>query len=128
MKKSELGLRGETLAAEYLKEKGYNIVERNYRSGHLETDIICENDERVIFVEVKTRTPASARFSRPSASVDAKKAARLIACAEAYIREKWLAGKMPKRVRIDVVEVLVDKSDVKINHIENAVMKKESVD
>lgn len=128
MKKSELGLRGETLAAEYLKEKGYNIVERNYRSGHLETDIICENDERVIFVEVKTRTPASARFSRPSASVDSKKAARLIACAEAYIREKWLAGKMPKRVRIDVVEVLVDKNDVKINHIENAVMKKESVD
>ncbi|MBO4353481.1 MAG: YraN family protein [Clostridia bacterium] len=128
MKKSELGLRGETLAAEYLKEKGYDIIERNYRSGHLETDIVCENDERLVFVEVKTRTPASARFARPSAAVDAKKAARLIACAEAYMREKGLAGKMQKRVRIDVIEVFIDGADVKINVIENAVMKKESVD
>jgi len=128
MKKSELGLRGENLAAKYLAASGYNVIERNWRAGHLETDIICEDDGHLIFVEVKTRTPASDRYGRPSASVDRRKAARLIACAEAYIREKGLGDNSNKRVRLDVVEVYIDKGDVRINHIKNAIFKQEDTD
>ena len=128
MKKSELGLRGERLAAEYLAKNGFNVIERNWRSGHLETDMICEDDGHLLFVEVKTRTPASNRYGRPSAAVDRRKAERLIACAEAYIREKGLAENLNKRVRLDVIEVYIDKEDVRINHIKNAIFKQETTD
>ena len=76
MKNHEIGMAGEALACEYLISRGYSIVCRNYRSGHLETDIICENATHILFVEVKSRlcrgTPS--RFGRPGAAVDASRA------------------------------------------------------
>ena len=127
MKKSEIGRRGEEDAAKYLSEHGYEILHRNYRAGHLETDIICSGEGRTVFVEVKTRTPASKKYGRPSASVDRKKSERLIACAEAYISDMKRSGKTPQGPRIDVIEVYYDGESVKINHIKNAVMKEEQI-
>ena len=51
----EVGKAGEDFACRYLLSKGYEILHRNYRSGHLETDIICENETHILFVEVKSR-------------------------------------------------------------------------
>ncbi|MBR7083285.1 MAG: YraN family protein [Clostridia bacterium] len=125
MKRSELGRRGEDEAAEYLEKNGYAVIARNYRAGHLETDIICEDETHTVFVEVKTRTPASEKYGRPAASVDKKKSENLIRCAEAYLRVARAEGRQTKRPRIDVVEVYFVGGAIKINHIKNAVIKKE---
>ena len=126
MKKSELGRRGEDEAAKYLAGAGYTVVCRNARIGHLETDIICEGDGHTVFCEVKTRTPASKKYGRPSASVDKSKQLHLINFAEAYMRKKRADGITIMPPRIDVVEVYISGGDVKINHIKNAVLKETS--
>ncbi|MBR0235677.1 MAG: YraN family protein [Clostridia bacterium] len=126
MKRSDIGRRGEEAAAQYLAANGYEIIARNYRAGHLETDIICRRDGRTAFVEVKTRTPASAKYGRPAAAVDKRKSERLVACAEAYIREMRARGEDVPRPRIDVIEVFFSGAECKITHLQNAVMKEEN--
>lgn len=125
MKKSELGRRGEDEAAKYLEKNGYAVIARNYRAGHLETDIVCEDETHTVFVEVKTRTPASDKYGRPAAAVAGKKSVNLIKCAEAYLRAARAEGRRTKRPRIDVIEVYIDGGATRINHIRNAVIKKE---
>lgn len=124
--KTDIGKLGETLAAEYLLKKGYRICHRNHRIGHLEIDIICENETHLLFVEVKSRTDFGgiSRYGRPSAAVDEKKRARLVSAAESYLRENMTA----KKPRIDVIEVYLVRyggmytlSPKGIRHIENAV-------
>ncbi|MBQ9748229.1 MAG: YraN family protein [Clostridia bacterium] len=124
MKTGEVGRLGETLAAKYLESKGYTVRERNYRTGHLELDLICEDALRLIFVEVKTRidTGAPSRLGRPARAVDARKRQHLTDAAEAYLR----AHPSTKRKRIDVIEVCLypDGSLMQggIRHIENALL------
>ena len=67
MRNLEVGKAGEDFACRYLMSKGYVVLHRNYRSGHLETDIICENDTHILFVEVKSRmdTGTPSRYGRP---------------------------------------------------------------
>ncbi len=114
----ETGKLGERLAAEYLIKKGFTVVCRNYHSCDGEIDIICENDERVVFVEVKARR--STYYGRPCAAVDLKKQRRFIATAEKYLSE----NKCEKRIRLDVVEVYLDGRENKIVHLENAFVKR----
>ena len=118
--KRKTGKEGEDKAAELLEKSGYRILFRNKRYGHLETDIICEDDEYIVFVEVKTRKENPA-FGRPSSAVDAKKRKNLISCAEAYLNEYGTKGKL---VRLDVVEVYVKDGKVyKTEHLKNAITK-----
>ena len=127
MKTTEIGAVGEDLAAEYLKNKGFSIVERNFRTRHLEIDLICENETHLLFVEVKTRTDTGAisKYGRPAAAVDAKKRQHLVDAASSYLR----ANPTSKKPRIDVLEVylnrkgaLVTLSPRGIKHIENALI------
>ena len=121
----EVGKAGEDFACRYLVSKGYVILHRNYRSGHLETDIICENETHILFVEVKSRmdTAKPSRYGRPGSACHFKKRQNLRLCAEAYLRE----NKTDKKPRIDVIEVYLRHmsgvcvlSDTGIHHIENA--------
>ena len=121
----EVGRAGEDFACRYLCSRGYVIVERNYRSGHLETDIICENETHILFVEVKSRieTGKTSRFGRPGNACDFKKRQNLRRCAEDYLRKHEI-GKKP---RIDVIEVYLRRvsgvcvlADKGLHHIENA--------
>ena len=57
------GFAGEDMAANLLRQKGYRILERNWRCGHLEVDIIAETDDYLVIVEVKTRK--STAFGEP---------------------------------------------------------------
>ena len=84
--RAEIGRRGEGIACRYLIEKGHTILERNWRSGHLEVDIISLDREGLHFVEVKSRVaPFSAA---PEESVGYVKQKRIIAAAERYIHSR----------------------------------------
>lgn len=116
------GNMGENIAAEYFEKSGFSVICRNFRAGHLETDIICENETHIVFAEVKSRRelPSLLKYGRPAAAVTPKKARNLVECARAYLRENQTA----KKPRIDVVEIYFEADGSfagKIKHIENAV-------
>ena len=68
---NELGAWGEELAAAFLRQKGYVIVERNWKMGHRDIDIIAKDDDMMVFVEVKTRR--NRVFGEPEDAVDYRK-------------------------------------------------------
>ena len=76
------GNKGEELAVNYLSEKGYSIVERNWRFRYAEVDIIASKNNRLHFFEIKTRT--SDRFGKPEESMSHKKMNMLKTAAEEY--------------------------------------------
>ena len=124
------GKKGEDSAASFLCGKGFSIIGRNVRSGHLETDIIAKNDTHIVFCEVKTRSEypeARHAFGRPSAAVDRNKQKKLIFAAQEYMRKNREAteGLFP---RIDIIEVYLQPDSekykvLKIVHMENAVRR-----
>ena len=93
-----LGAAGETAACDYLVRHGYRILERNARAGGVELDIVAERRGVLVFVEVKTRR--SARHGGGEEAVDARKQARIVRGASA-----WLHDRRPRtrRLRFDVV-------------------------
>jgi putative endonuclease len=78
-----LGQQGEDLAAEYLSALGYQILERNYRAGHQELDIIASQNNLLHFVEVKTRR--SSQFGFGEDAMHKKKIGLLLQAIDAYL-------------------------------------------
>ncbi len=121
--KKAVGNRGESIVADYLEEKGYKILERNFKSKRNEIDIVAEDGDSIVFVEVKTTSSdRSEDFKRPSEAVDKNKKERIIECARDYIMKHRCAY---DGYRFDVVEVYLNRDTPEINHIENAFYKKE---
>ena len=114
-KRNELGRLGETLAAEFLVEKGWKILERNVTMKLGEIDILAMVGETVVVVEVKTQT--SAQFLDPIFQITAAKQRKLRLLASA------ISTRYPDRnVRIDAVTVYwKGESDPVIRHLENMV-------
>ncbi|MCW5203487.1 YraN family protein [Desulfobulbus sp. US2] len=106
------GRSGEALAAQYLEQQGYIILERNYRLRIGEVDIIARDGEYLVFIEVKTRR--STRFGSPFEAVDARKQQQIVKIASAYLQGKELP------VRFDVVAVHLNGQDVRIEVLKNA--------
>lgn len=98
--KDELGRRGEQVAAEWLEERGYALVERNWRCPSGELDLVLRDGDTLVFAEVKTRS--SLEFGHPFEAITSKKAARLRRLAAAWCRER---GPGVGAVRIDAVAV-----------------------
>lgn len=94
------GRLGEHLAARHLADKGYRIVESNYKNRFGEIDIVAMDGETIVFVEVKARR--SARFGSARASVSRAKQRKISMVALAYLKEKGGTG---KKARFDVVAV-----------------------
>ncbi len=131
--KGSIGKRGEELAAEYLENAGFTVMERNFHVSHDEIDIIAENDKYIIFVEVKTRaqTAVNMRYGRPCMAVNYSKKQKMLRAVSEYLR-RYKSAKCP---RIDVIEVYmppvredspIDTNTLmplKIKHITNAVHK-----
>jgi putative endonuclease len=108
-----VGRWGEQAAAEYLEQKGYTILERNFRAEHSEVDIIARQDNVLVFVEVKARS--SNRYGYPEHSVTPRKKMHIMSAAEKYILEHpefqtW---------RVDVIAVEGETGEAKIVHFEN---------
>jgi putative endonuclease len=97
----ELGRAGEDRAAEWYIARGYQIVERNWRSGAGEVDLVCARDNVVVFSEVKTRR--TDRAGLPAEAVTRPKQLRLRRLAAEYL-SRHVCG--PCDVRFDVVSVL----------------------
>jgi len=103
MDRRERGVRGETLAADLLTQRGWAIVGRNVRCGGGEIDLVARQGEEYVFVEVRTRRRGG--LATPEESVDPRKQARLRRAAEAYMGQN---GKLDHPWRIDVVAVELD--------------------
>ncbi|MCX7862537.1 MAG: YraN family protein [Bacteroidales bacterium] len=107
------GLKGEELALQYLKEKGYRILYQRWKFKHKEIDIIAQKDDTLIIVEVKTRT---SDFFIPEDSVDSKKQQFLIEATE------WFSQQYSdfNNIRFDIIAITTNNNKISIRHIENA--------
>lgn len=110
----DLGKKGEETAANYLAAKGYQIIERNWRFGKDEVDIIAEHDNFLVIVEVKTRS--SSYYGDPEEAVDEQKQRLLIHAANEYVLQK----EIDLEVRFDIFSIIIESGKQTINHIEDA--------
>ena len=118
--KQELGAKGESLARDMYKIKGYRIVKQNFKCKVGEIDLICIRDKTLVFCEVKTRTRLT--FGLPAESVDEKKKRHLRRVASSYLSQGLRLNRLYKDfdIRFDVVEVIFVGIKCEVNHIENA--------
>lgn len=110
----KLGKDGEDIAARYLKEKGYHILEKNWRSHPYELDIICQQEDEIIFVEVKSRNS-----NNPQDALNAfhnEKQNNIIKAAKSYLSETNTWG---KPCRFDLICVYGENKNVE--HFENVI-------
>ncbi len=110
----ELGQKGEEVAVNHLLTKGYEVVERNYKWKNSEVDIICKKENRLIIVEVKTRN--SIALGEPYLSVTRSKQRQIIKVANHFI----VSNNVHEDAQFDVVSILLNQHQLKIEHIENA--------
>lgn len=114
-----LGVRGEQLAAEYLTRKGWKILDRRFRSGHRDIDLVMERirgETRLIaFVEVKTRV--SPHFGGPLGAVHWRKQREMAHAARDWMSRRRQAG---DTFRFDVVGVVYGGGMPEVIHVENA--------
>jgi putative endonuclease len=114
--RQKLGHSGEDLAAVYLQEAGYRILERNYRTRLGEIDIIARDGDTLVFVEVKVRRSPS--FGSAKAAVTAAKRRRLSMVALVYLKSP--AGRGTSRARFDVVAVDRHGPEARLELVRNA--------
>ena len=111
-----IAIKGEELASKFLKKKGYKIIDRNFRKGYGEIDIIAVKGRTLVFIEVKTRT--SNAYGTPFEAITPFKLHSLVRTAQFY---KLFKPNLPDSLRIDAVSVILDENSGtnKIDHMEN---------
>lgn len=118
MKRRDTGILGEKLARDFLKKRGYHILETNYRCPHGEIDIIAKHKDSLVFIEVRAKR--SPEFGSPEESITPAKKEKIRATAYHY---QQTHDNLPPSWRIDVVAVELDQrgKPSRIELIENAV-------
>jgi putative endonuclease len=112
----ELGAEGEDRAARYLVGQGYRIVGRNVRAGGVEIDLVARRGSLIVFVEVKSRSGRA--LGPPELAVDARKRARLVRGAAAWLHEN---ARGAGRARFDVITCERDRAGSwTLRHLEAA--------
>ncbi len=114
---NQLGKWGEEYAETYLRDHGYDIMERDWRIGHRDIDIIARSPDGhdVVFVEVKTRT--NDVVTKPEDAIDIKKIRNIGMAANAYVKAKNIVDNL----RFDVMSIVGDCADnAQIEHIKDA--------
>lgn len=111
----DLGFKGQDLAEKYLLNNAYQIIEKNFRFGHLEVDIIAfdKTSSFFVFVEVKTRSLLSDDVNLKQSQIKKLKKAMLI-----YSLQQSLSL---ENIRLDYIEIFLDKktSKAKLKHLKN---------
>lgn len=108
------GAEGEDMAATYLEQKGFVVLERNYRYKRSEIDLIVRRGNWLIFVEVKTRT--SDAYGLPEEFVDYKKKKKIFEGADYYMFYINWSG----NVRYDIIAISMASGQPRIHHLEDA--------
>lgn len=113
----EIGTHGENIALEYLLNKGYKLISKNFRTNFGEIDIIVKRNDTLCFVEVKTRY--NSNFGFPAHSITINKQKRIKKASLLFVNKEKLFN---LNLRFDVVEIFLNYNDDShiINHIENA--------
>lgn len=105
---------GEEIAANFLKNKGFKIIDRNFRARNTELDIVAVKDNTLVFVEVKTRT--SDKFGTPFEQIAYWKLKSLVKAAEFY---KLTHKNLPDLMRIDAISVQYYLNGPQVEHLQN---------
>lgn len=112
---NDFGVRGEELAREYLQEKGYVILETNYRISNAEVDIVAKYNKLIVFVEVKTRRQS--KYGNPEIAVNREKRGNMKRVARGYINIHRIKGE----VRFDIISIILSMSgNAEVTHFEDA--------
>jgi putative endonuclease len=115
LRTSKLGELGEQMACDFLETRGHQILDRNWRGGHLEIDIVSEAADGLHFVEVKARkTPVTTSISDQVNSIKQK---RISAAALKYLNNKNLSG---REVFFDIVSVLFNGQETVVRYFPQA--------
>ena len=111
--KRKVGKKYEIAAADFLRDKGYVILEMNYQTRYAEIDIVCQDATSLVFVEVKYRKDDS--YGNPLEAVNYMKQQRIRLASLFYMKSK---GYNPEKtnIRYDAIGIMGDK----ITHIKNA--------
>lgn len=114
-----IGQFGEKKAQNYLKRRGYQILECNYRTRGGELDIIAKDRDCVVFVEVKTRT--NREYGTPAEAVSFYKQQHMLSAAKYYLSRYGF----DTECRFDVIEVYLPEKGMfhiaRINHMKNVI-------
>ena len=113
--KKEIGNFGEKIAEQYLKPKGYIILDKNFECRQGEIDIIALDKKEIVFVEVKTRR--SNKYGTPSEAVNKIKQKHMLQTIKYYL---YIRNLTEEFIRIDVIEVYIKDNEYKVNHIKQA--------
>ena len=114
---NELGKWGEDLAADYLQRKGYTIIERDWKSGKRDLDIIAQDGNVIVFVEVKTRR--NRLYGNPEESVDYHKLQNLQQAISHYVKFKHIR----QEIRFDIISIVgTVGTDPDIQHIQDVTL------
>ncbi|MFO7789071.1 MAG: YraN family protein [Bacteroidales bacterium] len=117
MTSKEFGNIGEKMAADYLASLGYHIIERNWQFGKKELDLICECEDFLVFVEVKSRQDTC--LEDPTRAITKRKKSHLLQALNAYVD----IHNREEEVRFDVITVLLDeKGAPTLKHYESAII------
>jgi putative endonuclease len=114
-KQQKFGEKSENLAAWYLKENGYKIIEQNYRNRMGEIDIIAQDKKTIVFVEVKSRR--SIRYGSPKWAVTPQKQRKISMVALYYLKA---TKQIDVKARFDVVAITSNRDEPQIEVVKNA--------
>ncbi|MDH3560244.1 MAG: YraN family protein [Gammaproteobacteria bacterium] len=110
------GRDAESLACRYLERRGLSLIERNYQSRPGEIDLIMDDAGSLVFVEVRYRRQT--RFGSGAESVDRRKQAKIVGCAQVYLQTH--PGMAARACRFDVVSISGDAGDPVVEWIQDA--------
>jgi putative endonuclease len=111
----DLGIQGESMAVRYLIQKGYKILERNWRYSRAEIDIIAQQNSILVFCEVKARS--TSLFGEPEVFVDQKKIRLMVDAATVYMDTHHFKGE----IRFDIIAIIIkNREEYSLKHIEDA--------
>jgi putative endonuclease len=114
---NELGKWGEDLAAAYLAKKGYEILERDWKSGHHDLDIIARDEDTLVIIEVKTRR--NRLFGDPEEAIDYKKRMSLQSAINHYVK----SHRTGRDIRFDIISIVgTIGSTPEIEHIKDVTL------
>ena len=111
---NDLGNLGEVIAQKHLLDKGYRLLETNWRFGKDEIDIIAVDKDQLVIVEVKTRSNRD--LGEPEEAVNRKKQKFLVRAADVYITE----NNIEMECRFDIIAIVYQNNKAEINHIVDA--------